>query len=148
MAGRPSKYEDSFAEQVYNYCLLGATDDQLADFFDVNVDTINDWKKTKPEFSDALKRGKVLADLKVADSLFQRACGYQHPDTDIKVINGQIVKTDITKHYPPDTTAAIFWLKNRQKNSWRDKIDVENSVKVKNLPPWLQPDESTEDGSN
>ena len=43
---------------------------------------------------------------------------------------GQVTLTPIIKHYPPDTTAAIFWLKNRKTDQWRDKQDVEHSGSV------------------
>lgn len=120
---RPTKYQKAYAEQARKLCLLGYTDDQLADFFEVAVSTISKWKVDHPEFSEAIKKGKDISDAEVTDSLYQRAMGYAAPDTDIRVIDNQIVKTQITKHYPPDTAAAIFWLKNRQKKMWRDKID-------------------------
>ena len=124
MAGRPTKYKAEYAEQVYKLCLLGHTDAEIALFFEVNEDTVNEWKKVHPEFSESIKRGKQFADGNVADSLYQRAMGYSHEDVDIKVIEGNIVMTPLIKHYPPDTAAAIFWLKNRQKAKWRDKQDL------------------------
>lgn len=120
---RPTKYQKAYAEQARKLCMLGYTDDQLADFFEVAVSTIQKWKIDHPEFSDSIKKGKDISDGEVADSLYQRAMGYVAPDVDIRVINDKIVKTQIQKHYPPDTAAAIFWLKNRQKKTWRDKID-------------------------
>lgn len=120
---RPTKYQKAYAEQARKLCMLGYTDDQLADFFEVATATINTWKKEHPEFLESIKKGKDISDGEVADSLYQRAMGYVAPDIDIRVINDQIVKTKIQKHYPPDTAAAIFWLKNRQKKTWRDKID-------------------------
>ena len=71
--------------------------------------------------SNSLKLPTRCACSEVSASLYQRALGYSHDDVDIKVVRGKIVKTKIRKHYPPDTTAAIFWLKNRQKHNWRDK---------------------------
>jgi hypothetical protein len=125
MAGRPTDYRKEFAEQAEKLCKLGATDKELADFFGVVEDTINEWKKVHKEFSVSIKAGKMLADAEVADKLFKRATGYCHPDSDIKVIDGEIVITPLVKHYPPDSTAAIFWLKNRQKDKWRDKNETE-----------------------
>jgi hypothetical protein len=142
--GRPTKYKQEFDLQAEKLCKLGATDQELADFFEVNVDTIHEWKKVHPEFSDSIKQGKILADSNVAQSLYHRATGYEHEDVDIKVVNGEIVTTPLTKYYPPDTAAAIFWLKNRQKKKWRDKIehgltdgegnDVEPAVHIFKLP--------------
>lgn len=120
-AGRPVKYDENYNKQAYKLCLLGAIDTELADFFEVHVDTINEWKQVYPEFSVSIKRGKQQADSEVAHKLFKRATGYEHEDVDIKVIEGEIVLTELTKHYPPDTAAAIFWLKNRQKQKWMDK---------------------------
>lgn len=122
---RPSRYRKEYAELAYKLCLLGATDAEMADILGVKEQTLNNWKKAHPEFFESLKTGKAIADAKVAHSLFQRANGYSHPDTDIRVIDGKIVQTEITKHYPPDTVAGIFWLKNRRKKDFRDKIDHE-----------------------
>ncbi|WP_145484382.1 terminase [Yersinia aldovae] len=120
---RPTKYQKAYAEQARKLCLLGYTDKELADFFEVNEATINRWKKDHKEFCESIKKGKDISDGNVVDSLYQRAMGFVAPDLDIRVIDDKIVKTEITKHYPPDTAAAIFWLKNRQKKTWRDKID-------------------------
>ena len=126
--GRNSLFDERFIRQAYQLCLLGATDAQIADFFGVCETTINTWKTQHQEFSEALKRGKFIADANVAESLYRKACGYSHEDTENKVVNGEIVKVPITKHYPPDTTACIFWLKNRQRKIWRDKQEVEHSA--------------------
>lgn len=123
--GRPSKYRIEFEKQAYLLCLLGATDKELADFFEISESTLNEWKKTYTGFSESLKKGKIIADAEVSAKLYHRATGYSHPDIDIKVIRNKIVKTLLIKHYPPDTTAAIFWLKNRQKSKWRDKQSIE-----------------------
>lgn len=124
--GRPSKYQASFAEQALKLCRLGATDKELADFFGVNELTINRWKVDRPEFCKSLKEGKGLADAEVADKLFKRATGYQHEA--VKIVadakTGAEHIVPYTEHYPPDTTAAIFWLKNRRPDLWRDKTDV------------------------
>lgn len=124
-AGRPSLYKDEYREQARKLCLLGSTDVELADFFEVSEDTIHEWKKAHPEFSESVKKGKAQADADVADRLYQRAMGYEHAEVDIRVVDHQIVKTNITKIYAPDPTAAIFWLKNRQRAKWRDKMETE-----------------------
>lgn len=122
--GRPTKFETRFIRQVEKLAKLGLTDEEMASIFEVAVSTLNLWKIEHPKFSEAIKKGKDLADAVVADRLFKRATGYSHPDVDIKVVDGDIVKTPLVKHYPPDTAAAIFWLKNRQRKKWRDKIET------------------------
>ena len=128
--GRPTKYKHEYAEQTYKLCLLGATDEEIANFFDVNVATINRWKNDFPEFCESIRKGKILADANIADRLYRRAMGYEAPDVDIRVVEGEIIETPLTKYYPPDTTAAIFWLKNRQRSKWRDKVDNEVSGSI------------------
>ncbi|ALX22538.1 transposase [Bordetella pertussis] len=129
---RPSKYQPAFAEQAAKLCRLGATDKDLADFFHVTERTLNTWKKQIPGFLQALNGGKVMADAEVADRLYQRALGYTHVEDDIRVCDGVIITTPTTRHYPPDTTACIFWLKNRRPDLWRDKPDPTNDD---NAPP-------------
>lgn len=131
---RPSKYDpDLHPAQALKLARLGATDDDIASFFEVCRATIYNWRNEHPEFLDALKGGKIMADAEVASKLFHRATGYQHPDVDIKVIDGQIVITDLVKHYPPDTTAAIFWLKNRRPDLWREKVEENKSDNMAQL---------------
>ena len=124
---RPTKYKAEYAEQARKLCLLGAIDRELADFFDVPESTLNLWKKANPEFMESIKKGKDIADANVGDSLYQRATGYQHEDTHVSNYQGDITLTKLTKHYPPDPTSMIFWLKNRRKKEWRDKINHEVS---------------------
>jgi len=118
---RPTKYKEEYPKQAYKLCLIGATDAQLANFFEVNPDTIYEWKKVHEEFSESLKEGKQIADGEVANSLYHRAKGYSHKNVHVSNYQGEITQTDIIKEYPPDTTACIFWLKNRQSEMWRDK---------------------------
>jgi len=118
---KPVKWNDDRSRQAYKLAsLLGATDEQMAEVMGVDINTIYYWKRTKPEFLEAVNAGKALPDDEVERSLFQRAIGYSHPAEDIKVCDGHIVKTPIMKHYPPDVTACIFWLKNRRREKWAD----------------------------
>ena len=121
---RPSKYNPEYVEQAAKLCALGATDIEIADFFDITTRTLYRWKSDNDEFCQSLKVAKEIADDRVERSLFARANGYEHDEVDIRVVQNEIVQTPIRKFYPPDTTAAIFWLKNRRPDMWRDKTDV------------------------
>lgn len=129
---RPTKYLPEFAEQARKLCLLGATDKELADFFQISTGTLHNWKNDHPEFLSSLKEGKDLADAVVAEKLFKRATGYEHKAVkivaDAKTKDEHVV--EYTERYPPDTTACIFWLKNRQRDKWRDKVETEHSGNI------------------
>lgn len=145
--GRPTAYKDAYNNVVYALCLLGATDAELASQLDVHVDTINEWKKVYPEFSESIKKGKYIADSKIANSLYNRAMGCRISKqqaikltTKEPVLNAggeptrsmkqteRIEIVDLEEDVPPDTAAAIFWLKNRQPKEWRDKQEVDHKV--------------------
>lgn len=122
--GRPTKYKNEYVDQAYKLCLLGATDRDLADFFAVDIATLYRWKTSHPTFCEALKEGKNYKDSQVEKSLLERATGYNCPETKVFCHNGEIITANVTRHYPPDPTSMIFWLKNRQPEKWRDKKDV------------------------
>ena len=139
--GRPTKYRAEYAEQAYKLALVGATDKQIADFFAVNEATLTRWKRSHEDFCTSLKKGKRESDEAVVKSLRQRALGYAHPEDKIFCnADGDVTTVPTTKHYPPDVTACIFWLKNRQPNLWRDRHELTGAegeplditVKVKN----------------
>ena len=121
--GRPSKYTEKTADQAYRLCLLGYTDIELAKFFEIAESTLNRWKHDYPEFWECLKNGRENADAEVARSLYQRARGYSHREDKVFCQNGEIIVHETVKHYPPDTQAAIFLLKNRQPDKWKDKTE-------------------------
>lgn len=125
--GCPTKYKAEYAELAYNYCLMGASEPDLQRLFDVSPQTLYNWRSLHPDFLEGCKKGKEEADAKVARALFLRATGYEHPEDDIRVVAGQIEITPTIKRYPPDTGAAMAWLKNRQPHLWREKVEVEHS---------------------
>jgi hypothetical protein len=139
--GRPSLYPTIDQKKVEILCKRGFTDVQLAEFFDVTEHTIANWKNEHPDFLQSLKTWKASADEKVEKSLYERANGYEHPEDQIFQFQGTPVIVPTVKHYPPDTTAAIFWLKNRQPEKWRDgqehRISGELTTKVIRLPDKL-----------
>lgn len=129
-AGAPTKYDPDFCEQARRLCLLGATNEELAEAFRVSVATIDLWIKKHIQFSIAIKEGRVVADARVAERLYQRAMGYEHDSEEIKVINDEVVRVPVIKHYPPDTGAAFIWLKNRRPQSWKDKVEIDQKPTI------------------
>lgn len=124
-AGAPSPYKPEYCEQAQKLCQLGATDREVADFFEVDERTIYRWKHAHPEFCQALKVGKEVADERVEQALYRKAIGYKHDAVKIFNDQGSPLVVDYVEHVAPDTTACIFWLKNRKRAEWRDKVDHE-----------------------
>lgn len=121
--GRPTKYKPEYAELAFNYCLLGATDEEMANFFEISVATLYNWKNDYPEFLEAIKNGKEKADAEVAKSLYNRAKGYEQEVVKVFQFQGQPIVVPVTEKVAPDTGAAIFWLKNRHPKRWRDRVE-------------------------
>lgn len=128
--GRPPKYQTAFAKQAEKLCALGATDMELADFFEVDTRTIYAWRNTHPEFSQAVIAGKEGADDRVERAFYNRAVGYTFESEKVFQFQGEIVRADTREHVPPDAGAALNWLKNRRPEKWRDKQVVEHDGKV------------------
>ena len=133
-AGRPTDYQDEYAAQAEKLCELGATDNEIAEFFEVDRSTIYRWKHRYPDFCDAIKSGKVLADKRVERSLYQKAVGYDVTEQQaIKIRTGQYTEevevVEVRKHVPAETAAAFIWLKNRQPESWRDKVELATATR-------------------
>ena len=121
--GAPSKFDKIDLSKITTITQEGYTDKQLAKLFGVTEQTLTNWKKVYPEFFGSLKAGKIIADAKVEVSLYQRACGYSHPDVHVSAGKFGPEIIPIIKHYPPDPTSMIFWLKNRKPSEWRDRIE-------------------------
>lgn len=125
--GRPAKYKPTFAGQAAKLCALGATDEDLADFFEVSIRTIANWKTQHADFLHAIKEAKEIADDRVERSLYQRAVGYSFDSEKVFNNKGEVVRAKTREHCPPDVTAQIFWLKNRKAADWRDKQEQEHT---------------------
>lgn len=125
--GRPTDYKPEFAEQAAKLCEKGFTDTELAYFFDVTTRTIMRWKVKHEEFCHAVKNGKDANDDRVERSLFERAMGYEQEAVKIFMPAGttEPVYAKYTEKVAPSDTAAIFWLKNRRPEKWREKAFVE-----------------------
>lgn len=116
---RPTKYREEYDRMAYKACQLGATDNDLAELFDVCEKTINNWKESYPSFLQSLKTSKADLDARVERSLYERATGYSHPEDKIFNNNGEPMVVSTEKHYPPDTGACVVWLANRQPDRWK-----------------------------
>jgi hypothetical protein len=123
--GRPTDYKPIYATQARKLCKLGATNQDLAEFFEVAVSTIYLWAVTHKEFSESLKIAKGEYDDRVERALAMSAIGYACPETKVHVVDGRIVKTDVIKHYPPHPGAAKIWLANRRPDKWAN-VSEEN----------------------
>jgi hypothetical protein len=129
--GRPTDYKEEYNLQAYKLTLLGFTDKDMADFWGVTEQTINNWKNEHPNFFESITRGKEFADTEVVESLYNRAKGYTvkrieyEMNQDEDGTQSQRVKKIIKQEVAPDTQAIQFWLKNRQPSKWRDKKELE-----------------------
>jgi DNA-binding XRE family transcriptional regulator len=132
------KYEKWITEEglvlLEGWARDGLTDEQIAHNIGISRSTLNDWKKKHPDISDALKKGKQVVDLQVENALLKRALGYEYEEItqesqwNEKTNKYELVITkSVKKRQAPDTTAQIFWLKNRRPDKWRDKQDVEHT---------------------
>lgn len=107
----------------------GLTDEQIAENMGISCSTLYDWKNKYSDISESLKRGKEVVDVLVENALFKRALGYEYKE--VTKEDGVTTKV-VTKHMPPDTTAQIFWLKNRRPDLWRDRKNIDMNAKVNN----------------
>ena len=138
--GRKGKYEEWLTEEnllrLEAWARDGLTYEDIAHNIGINVATLYDWRNKFPKFDDALKKGKEVADILVENALFKRALGYTYEETITEITRAPYTKKDgtigereekhirkVTKTALPDTTAQIFWLKNRKPGVWRDRQD-------------------------
>lgn len=141
--GRPSKYGTIDIAQVERLAGLGLTDRELAVSLNISPDTFYTYKK-KADFSEAIKKGKAVADDKVVQSLYKRAIGYEYDEVTkepvyiqyrkgkggkkSKVSETLVTTKTVRKHVNPDVTAQIFWLCNRRPETWRHKKQIEHEM--------------------
>lgn len=135
--GRPTLYIPEYATRVFKLALLGATDTEIADFFEVSESTINLWKLKHPEFSESIRDGKTKADSHVAEKLYDKALGAEWIEEQAfkvkkKWYNAdgkpeeqeQVVTVPVKRRAPPDTQAISLWLRNRKSDKWQEKQDI------------------------
>lgn len=108
----------------------GLTDEQIAKNVGIDRRTLYRWKEKESRICHSLKKGKEVVDFEVENALLKKALGYTITLHKQKVTkDGDVVDIEEDMHVPPDTTAQIFWLKNRKANKWRDKV-VDDEIKV------------------
>ena len=126
--GRPTRYLPEFADVAYRQALLGKTDPEIAETLGVSKTTLNTWKKRYPEFLSAVKAGKEMADGNVAYGLYRRATGYDYPQEKLFLTkDGDVIRETVMVHVPADPGAGMNWLKNRQRDLWSDKHQIEHT---------------------
>lgn len=108
----------------------GLTDEQIAKNIGISRSTLSEWKNKYPDISDTLKKGKEIVDIQVENALLKRALGYEYEEVEesetFNPDTGETTKTRrIIKHVVADTTAQIFWLKNRRPDKWRNREEIE-----------------------
>ena len=130
-----AKYEEWLLEEgllkIQGWARDGLTEEQIAHNMGIAVSTLGNWKKSHLEILEALKKGKEVVDIQVENALLKRALGYEFIEVTKELTDaGLLITKEVTKLQAPDTTAAIFWLKNRKPNEWRDKSQTELSGSV------------------
>lgn len=137
-----AKYEEWLTEEglvlIGGWARDGLTEQQIAENMGIAYSTLREWKKSYPAISAALKKNKEVADRNVENALYNKAVGFTATDRvvstrkTVEYENGKRVReisepcvVEVEKYFPPDTTAEIFWLKNRKPDKWRDKQNVE-----------------------
>lgn len=122
--GRPTKYKIEYNNIAKSLASRGCKDIEIAEAFQVNEDTIHEWKKVYPDFSEFLKQGKEQFDSgEVENALLKSAMGFKRV---VQKLDRDGIPIEILEEVPPHPTSLIFWLKNRQPVRWRDKQEVEH----------------------
>ena len=128
--GRPTKYKTEFCDRAFDFALVGMTDGEIAGALKIDEATLYRWKNARPQFCEAIKTGRDRYDNEVGEkALRQRAAGYDYQE-EVMTREGPSV---ITKRFHGSDTAAIFWLKNRQPERWRDRVETDIRAAVVNI---------------
>lgn len=138
--------EEDNLKKLEAWARNGLTDEQVASNIGISVRTLYNWKNKHVQIFQALKRGKEVIDIEVENALLKRALGYDYEEKKEvqRVVDGKKYheKVLIKKHIPGDTTAQIFWLKNRKPEEWRDRPKVSNETVFNKLDEILDTIES------
>lgn len=130
--GRPTVYDEVKKRSAAKLSELGATNDEIAVTLGVDVSTIYRWLNQHKDFYEAIKSSKEVADKAVEATLYRSAMGYTHTEEKIMVVKGKVTRVPVVKHYAPNSTSLIFWLKNRRPDLWRDvnKLQLDGPLTV------------------
>ena len=124
-----AKYDHWITEEglikIEGWARDGLTNEQIAHNIGINPDTLYTWIKKYPDIAESLKRGKEVVDRQVENALFKSAIGYMYEEETVTNA-GDVVTT--RKYAKPNTTAQIFWLKNRKPDTWRDRQEQDVNV--------------------
>ena len=145
--GRKGKFEEWLTDdgllRLQGWARDGLTDEQMAHNVGIGMSTLTEWKAKFPAIAATIKKGKEPVDIEVENALLRRALGYDYEETitEVEDLGGGKTKKHVrkvTKHVPPDTTAQIFWLKNRKPKQWRDKMEQAVSIETEDLSPLVE----------
>jgi hypothetical protein len=128
--------------QVFELARFGMTDKEIAEFYGMNVNTVDNWKRTKKEFSEALQEGRIISSLKVIQSLYKRACGFYYTETheEYKTTSDGIEvlanRKEIKKYSLPNVTSGIYIMKARHGDKWADVYEtkITGNINFSNIP--------------
>lgn len=141
--GRPTKLDDKMKAKLRTLYRNGFTDAQVAEIVDIDLSTITKWKQKYATFFTSVNDWKAVADNEIERSLYERASGYSCTEKKAQFVQdndgGRWEYADLIRHYPPDPTSMIFWLKNRKRAEWRDRIEqsVELGLTAETLKMFL-----------
>ena len=136
--GRPPKFNEAMGTKIIELVSQGVPNEEIADLIGVHRNTLFMWTQNNIDLKVALKQAAQFADELVEASLFRRACGYSHPaekhfldkqlvtdeETGQKYLRSNVITHEYTEHYPPSEQAAMFWLRNRQPERWKEKPEA------------------------
>lgn len=145
--GRKGRYEEWLTEdgltRLTGWARDGLTEPQICQNMGIGISTLTEWKTKFPAIAASIKKGREPVDIQVENALLRRALGYDYEETitEVEDLGGGKTKKHVrkvTKHVPADTTAQIFWLKNRKPKQWREKMEAAVNVDVEDLSPLVE----------
>lgn len=140
---KQSTYRPEFAEEARKRALMRASDEDLAQHFDIPLATFNEWRATIPEFAEAVRYGRKMGDADVVDGLNQAAAGFSCEVVKIFrpfAASEEPIRAGYMQHRPPHTPAGIFWLINRLPNDWQQKVVIEAKPSAENVRKLTRPE--------